>query len=47
MPFPKKKRGSAKGFIEYIDITDAQPEEVAKLKTWFDKRVAEYLKGIG
>ena len=45
MPYPKKKRGSAKGYMEYIDITDASPEEVAKVKTWFDKRVAEYLKG--
>lgn len=43
MPYPKKKRGSAKGYMEYIDITDDQPEELAKLKTWFDKRVAEYL----
>ncbi len=40
----KKKKGSAKGYIEYIDITGDQPEEVAKLKMWFDKRVAEYLK---
>ena len=45
MPFTKKKRGSAKGFMQYIDITDAQPEEVAKLESWFDKRIAEYLKG--
>ena len=44
MLFTKKKRGSAKGFIEYLDITKTQPEEVAKLKTWFDKRVKEYLK---
>ena len=41
----KKKKGSAKGYIEYIDITGDQPEEVAKLKTWFDKRVKEYLEG--
>ena len=45
MPYPKKKRGSAKGYMEYIDITDDQPEEVKKLKTWFDKRIEEYLGG--
>jgi len=45
IPYAKKKRGSAPGYSEYFDITDAQPEELAKLKTWFDKRVAEYLEG--
>jgi len=45
MAFGKKKRGSAPGYMEYIDITDASPEEVAKVKTWFDKRVKEYLEG--
>lgn len=45
--FQKKKKGSAKGYMEYIDITDAQPAEVAKLRAWFDKRVAEYQKGEG
>ena len=44
MPYPKKKRGSAPGYMEYIDITDTSPEEVAKVKVWFDKRVAEYQK---
>lgn len=45
MPFGKKKKGSAKGYMEYIDITADQPEEVAKVKTWFDKRIKEYLEG--
>ena len=43
--FQKNKKGSAKGYMEYIDITDTSPEEVAKVKTWFDKRVAEYQEG--
>ncbi|KKK62084.1 hypothetical protein LCGC14_3007880 [marine sediment metagenome] len=47
IPLTKKKKGSAPGYSEYIDITDDQPEEVAKVKTWFDKRVAEYLEGGG
>ncbi len=45
-PFTKKKRGSAPGYSEYIDITEDQPEEVAKVKIFFDKRVDEYLKGV-
>ncbi len=43
--FKKKKRGSAPGWIEYEDITDQVPEVVAKMQTYFDKRIAEYLKG--
>lgn len=43
--YKKKKRGSAPGWIEYEDITDQVPEVVAKMRTFFDKRVKEYLEG--
>ena len=45
IPFTKKKRGSAPGYSEYIDITAESPEELAKMKTWVDKRIAEYQAG--
>lgn len=43
VPYKKRKRGSAPGYMEYTDITDSSQEELAKLKEWFDKRVQEYL----
>lgn len=42
--YTKKKRGAAKGYMEYIDVTDDSPGEVAKMKQWFDKRIKEYLE---
>lgn len=45
IPTPGKKKGSAPGYMEYIDITETSAGELARLKPWFDRRVAEYLEG--
>lgn len=42
----KKGKGSAKGFMEYIDITDeVLPDQMATLKNWFDQRIKKYQEG--
>ena len=38
----KKGRGKAPGWIEYEDITEQVPDQVERLKTFFDKRIAEF-----
>ena len=40
--FKKKGRGKAPGWIEYEDITEQAPDQVDRLKTFFDKRIAEF-----
>jgi len=40
--FKKKGRGKAPGWIEYEDITEQASDQVERLKTFFDKRIAEF-----
>lgn len=44
-PYKKKGRGSAPGRIEYEDITDKVPDEVEKLRSYFDDRIKQYQEG--
>jgi hypothetical protein len=43
-PYHKKGRGKAPGYIEYQDITESSPEQVAKLRDWFEARAKQFLK---
>ncbi|MDP2726280.1 MAG: hypothetical protein Q8P59_01950 [Dehalococcoidia bacterium] len=43
----KKGRGSAPGYMVYEDITDQIPDEVEKVRKFFDDRIELYQSGKG
>ncbi|MDP2727319.1 MAG: hypothetical protein Q8P59_07220 [Dehalococcoidia bacterium] len=43
----KAGRGSAPGYMEYVDVTDSVPDEVEKVQKFFDSRIELYQAGKG
>lgn len=44
--YQKKKRGSAPGYMEYINITNEYPEQLSKLIAFFKSRAEKFLAGL-
>ena len=40
-----KGRGSAPGYMEYVDVTEQVPDEVAKMEAFFNARIELYQAG--
>lgn len=41
-PYKKKGRGSAKGYMEVIDITEDSPEVLERAKELFERRIKAF-----
>jgi len=44
--YKKKGRGSAPGYMELIDITGQQPDEVLQMANFFKQRIELFLPGL-
>jgi len=44
--YKKKGRGTAPGYMEYIDITDQYPNQVLAIADFFKKRAKIFLSGL-
>lgn len=44
--YKKKKRGSATGYMEIIDVTDQQPDQVIQMEEFFKSRCQEFLASL-